>query len=230
MNYLAVETSTNICSVCYRSSAGEVFEKRTERKGSHSELLFLFIRELMEEHSFAIADLDGVLISNGPGSYTGLRIAASAVKGLLFGTNVPVYTANTLASFATGVVNAEEGTADPLRIHTVINARRKHLYHQLFNYTGKELQALNEAGIRELTEVEEMLKNGDVISGTGTERLNSKEEVKMTDISDPRFITAASLIRLFESDNRADYFEETTAADLESEYISSSQVNNTRMN
>jgi tRNA threonylcarbamoyl adenosine modification protein YeaZ len=70
---LAIETATNICSVCFQDNEGKVFEKRTERKGSHSELLFLFIRELMTEYSFKMSDLDSVLVSTGPGSYTGLR-------------------------------------------------------------------------------------------------------------------------------------------------------------
>lgn len=121
---LAFETATNICSVSFQDDGGEIHEKRTERKGSHSELLFLYVRELMKEHDFSIADLDAALVSTGPGSYTGLRIAASAVKGMLFGLNVDVYAGNTLAGFAQ---SAGEGT-----VHAVINARRKHLYHQKF--------------------------------------------------------------------------------------------------
>ncbi|WP_409029096.1 tRNA (adenosine(37)-N6)-threonylcarbamoyltransferase complex dimerization subunit type 1 TsaB [Gracilimonas sediminicola] len=130
---LAFETATNICSVSFQDDGGEIHEKRTERKGSHSELLFLYVRELMKEHDFSIADLDAALVSTGPGSYTGLRIAASAVKGMLFGLNVDVYAGNTLAGFAQ---SAGEGT-----VHAVINARRKHLYHQKFE-VGESLQLL----------------------------------------------------------------------------------------
>jgi tRNA threonylcarbamoyl adenosine modification protein YeaZ len=125
---LAIETATNICSVCFQDETGEVHEKRTERKGSHSELLFLFVKELKTEHSFEFSDLDAVLVSTGPGSYTGLRIAASAVKGMFFGLDVAIYAGNTLAGFAQSL---EKGT-----VHAVINARRKHLYHQQFKKDG----------------------------------------------------------------------------------------------
>ncbi len=47
---LALETSTNICSVAFRDSEGEVHEKRTKVRKSHSERLFLFIEELTNEH------------------------------------------------------------------------------------------------------------------------------------------------------------------------------------
>ncbi len=81
---LALETATNVCSVVFRDDDGLMHEKRIEKRGTHSEQLFLFIEDLMDEHGFFISALEAVLVSEGPGSYTGLRISASAVKGLLF--------------------------------------------------------------------------------------------------------------------------------------------------
>ncbi|MBD3615233.1 MAG: tRNA (adenosine(37)-N6)-threonylcarbamoyltransferase complex dimerization subunit type 1 TsaB [Gracilimonas sp.] len=216
---LAIETATNICSVCFQDSEGKVYEKRTERKGSHSELLFLFIRELMKEYSFKMSDLDAVLVSTGPGSYTGLRIAASAVKGMLFGVNVDVYAANTLAGFAQ---SAKEGN-----IHAVINARRKHLYYQEFK-KDNVLSAVSESQILEISEIQEKLSPGDYIIGTGIERLDAKkmEEVK---IMDSTVITSKTLISLFNGDEKEYFFAKTTAEELESNYLSSSQVNNTSL-
>src|SRR5699024_2547399 len=88
---LALETATNVCSVAFCNEEGDVFEKRIDKRGSHSEQVFLFIEELMNEHDFKIEDLEAVLVSEGPGSYTGLRIGASAVKGLLFQSGVTLY-------------------------------------------------------------------------------------------------------------------------------------------
>lgn len=216
---LAIETATQICSVCYQDANGEVFEKRTERKGSHSELLFIFIRELMEEHGFEISDLDSVLVSTGPGSYTGLRIAASAVKGLLFGHDIPVYAGNTLAGFAQIVAKG--------KIHAVINARRKHLYYQSFEGNDK-VRSLSGPKILELSEIEKKLGSGECIIGTGIERLNNELTGKMEVLS-PGSISAKGLIDLFQKGAKGEFFKKTTPEELESNYLTSSQVNNTKL-
>lgn len=216
---LAIETSTHICSVCFQGEDGVIHEKRTERKGSHSELLFIFIRELMQEQNFAIKDLNAVLVSTGPGSYTGLRIAASGIKGLLFGHEIPVYAGNTLAGFAQ--------MADAGKIHAVINARRKHLYHQLFEKNGA-IQSISESKILELKVIEAQLESGDQIIGTGIDRLN-ENLVDNLNILDPASISAKGLIELFHGGSKDEFFSKTTPEDLESNYLTSSQVNNTKL-
>lgn len=214
---LAFETATNICSVSFQDSGGNVFEKRTERKGSHSELLFLFVRELMNEQNFKISDLDTVLASAGPGSYTGLRIAASAVKGMLFGLDIDIYAGNTLSGFAQ---SAGQGV-----IHSVINARRKHLYHQKFEFVGA-LKPVSKSQILELTEIEEQLNAGEKIIGTGIDRLD-KKKLEGMEVYDSTKISANALISLFHSSAKNLFFEKTNAEELESNYLTSSQVNNT---
>lgn len=215
----AIETSTNICSVSFQNKEGEIFEKRTERKGSHSELLFIFVRELMKEHAFQLKDLNFVLVSSGPGSYTGLRIAASAVKGMFFGLNVKIFAGNTLAGFA---MVAETGT-----VHAVINARRKHLYHQQFK-KGKELEVSTKSKILELEKINGMIKHGDQIIGTGVDRLDAEKLEELTILEESK-ISARQLIHLFNSPSRDDHFIETTAEELESNYLTSSQVNNSNV-
>lgn len=217
---LAIETATHICSVSFQDADGKIHEKRTERKGSHSELLFIFIRELMEEHQFRIDDLKALLVSSGPGSYTGLRIAASAVKGLLFGMDVNIFAANTLAGFAQ---SATEG-----KVHAVINARRNHLYHQIFEKENETLSPVSESKILELEEINPGLEEGDFIIGTGIERLD-EEKLKGLNILDESKISASNLIHLFKGKSADTYLVKTTAEKLESNYLSSSQVNNTKV-
>lgn len=214
---LAIETATQICSVSFQDKEGQIHEKRTERKGSHSELLFIFIRELMEEHHFGIQDLDKVLVSSGPGSYTGLRIAASAVKGMLFGMNVKIFAANTLAGFAE---SADDGT-----IHAVINARRNHLYHQIFEMKEGKLSIKSDSKILELDEINDQLRKGESIIGTGIHRLDDNI-ISGLKVLDNSFITATNLIHLFDKNFDNKFFSKTTAEKLESNYLSSSQVNN----
>jgi len=216
---LAIETATNVCSVAFKDRDGNVNEKRLEKHGSHSEKLFLFIEELMNEHNFSISNLDAVLISEGPGSYTGLRIGASAVKGLLFQTEVPLYAINTLASFA---VQTTCVVPDVKRIHSIIDARRVHVYHQQFNNNGESLKAVDEVEVIPIEEFETLVKEGDVIIGTGLKRL-SKNVLEKTQTYGIAAISAKSLIVLYEK-GLTDFCQQANPETFDPKYYTSNQV------
>ncbi|MFV1884169.1 MAG: tRNA (adenosine(37)-N6)-threonylcarbamoyltransferase complex dimerization subunit type 1 TsaB [Balneola sp.] len=215
---LAYETATNICSVSFQDIDGNIAEKRIQGRGVHSDHVFLFTQEFMQEHEFKIADLDAVLVSNGPGSYTGLRIAASALKGLLFGTEVPLFAANTLASFAIGA-EASGGT-----IHSIIDARRTHVYYQAFEL-GDKLVKKSELGIVEIAEFQKKIASGDCIIGTGILRLD-QEFLKDIRTFGEEKIRANSLLKLLTIPNSGEYCIKTNPEELNPNYISAGQVNN----
>lgn len=216
---LAYETSTNICSVAFQNTEGEIFEKRIQGRSVHSDNLFLFTQQLTKEHDFKVEDLDAVLVSNGPGSYTGLRIAASAIKGIIFGKDMDLFACNTLAAFAMATGSSSGA------IHSIIDARRNHVYHQVFKLDG-ELEILSEAKVTELSDLEEQIESGDTLIGTGIDRI-SKKALEDVQTFDDSFISAKSLIRLFRLENHTDFCIKTHPEELNSNYISSSQVNNT---
>ncbi len=216
---LALETATNVCSVAL-FGGNSVYEKRVERRGSHSEQLFLFIEELQEEHGFEIADLDALLVSEGPGSYTGLRISASAVKGLLFQTQVPLIGINTLASFAMQGVN---DSATPQTIHSIIDARRVHVYHQEFKYQEDKLYSDDEVEVIPIEAFEDMVRADDIVVGTGLKRISDAVKEKAT-VFGPDEISAVSLIRLYQSGFEQFYHQEEPES-FEPKYYTSNQVN-----
>lgn len=216
---LSIETATNVCSVAFRNREGEQFEKRTNKRGSHSEQLFLFIEELMEEHGFKIPELDGVLVSKGPGSYTGLRISASAVKGLLFQTQVPLYAVDTLASYAMQAAMEREAVGT---IHSVIDARRQHLYHQKFQWEQGKLCTNDQTEVRSIDNVEKMIEAGDTVVGTGLKRLDAEVRDKAT-LLDSHAITACSLIDLYETEAE-NFIEQVDPESFDPSYYTSSQV------
>lgn len=163
---LSIETATPVCSVTL--SDGEVYsERRSDRRGAHAEQLPGFIQVLLVERGLGIADLDAIVLSVGPGSYTGLRIGASIVKGMLFGHDVPLIAVNTLAALAESA-KVRGGTT----IHAVIDARRTHLYHQVFDVVDDQLVARGVPVARELSEINAVMKPGDYIVGTGWSRLD----------------------------------------------------------
>lgn len=219
---LALETSTNICSVAFRDREGEVHEKRTEVRKSHSEKLFLFIEELMKEHSFKLSDLDAMVISEGPGSYTGLRISASAVKGLLFKTEVSLYAANTLASFAAAVMEPGQD-ADIKIIHSIIDARRVHLYYQPFEIEDSRLISKEAVNIIPIKEFENEVQEGDVVIGTGLPRIEGEVLERVT-VLDAAYISAVSLLTLFDMDTTGSFIQRVEPEQFEPKYYSSNQV------
>ncbi len=218
---LAYETSTDVCSVAFQNEQGEIFEKRIRGKGIHSDHVFLFTKELMGEHGFKIKDLGAVLISTGPGSYTGLRIGASAIKGLLFKTHVPLYAVGTLAGFSAAANK-------PGRIHAILDARRTHLYHQLFLNEENRWLSKTDAVVKEIQDFEKEVDPEDSIIGTGLNRLG-KETLKKAEVFGPDYISAKNLLVLFNSKSRDSFFEKTPVEELDPVYLSNHQVNNSKL-
>ena len=122
MTILCSETSTSVCSAAICKD-GEPIKQCICREGSnHARLLPLYIEELLSfarEQSFSI---DAVALSEGPGSYTGLRIGTATAKGLCYGLNVPLIPVPTLEvlKVASGI---KEGILIPM-----IDARRMEVY------------------------------------------------------------------------------------------------------
>lgn len=219
---LAYETSTQVCSVSFMDDAGEVLEKRITGRSVHSDHVFLFTQEILRQKSLYISDIDAVIVSNGPGSYTGLRIAASALKGILFQQDVQLYAANTLASFAMGVEAGPKQT-----IHAIIDARRTHVYHQSFTMDSR-LNAISGPDIIEISKLEQMIQPGDMIIGTGSERIDQKI-LKDVNVFDGSHVSANSLLKLYGIPNFKEFCTLTDVQELDPNYITSSQINNSKL-
>lgn len=215
---LALETATNVCSVAF-DNGESVFERRVVRRGSHSEKLFLFIEELQKEHHFSVPELDAVLVSEGPGSYTGLRIGASAVKGLLFHTGVELFGMNTLASFAKA---ATEKHPETQTIHSIIDARRVHVYHQKFSFRDGDLHSGDKVEVIPIEAFENMVRKGDVIIGTGLDRI-SEEVLEKTRPLGPGAVTAKSLLSLYK-EGLDPFYTKMDPESFEPKYHTSRQV------
>lgn len=121
---LCLETATTNCSVAIGES-GKIVALREDNNDqySHAEKLHVFIDELLSETGLEPGDLSAVAVSEGPGSYTGLRIGVSAAKGLCFALGIPFIAIPTLLSLA-HQVEAKEGDY----IIPLLDARRMEVY------------------------------------------------------------------------------------------------------
>ena len=125
---LNIETATKNCSVALAKEGEIILCKEIAEEGySHAERLHVFIEEIIKEAGISLSDLSAIAVSQGPGSYTGLRIGVSAAKGLCFALEIPliaVYTLQVLAS----QVNVADGLIVPM-----IDARRMEVYSAIFS-------------------------------------------------------------------------------------------------
>lgn len=134
---LAIETATKNCSVALAKDGVTILCKEIAEEGySHAERLHVFIEELLNELQLSFNEVSAIAVSQGPGSYTGLRIGVSAAKGLSYALNIPLIAIDTLASLASQVI-VEEGYIVPM-----IDARRMEVYSAIFNSKHEKVRAI----------------------------------------------------------------------------------------
>lgn len=124
---LNIETATKNCSVSIAKNGETVLCKEIAEEGySHAEKLHVFIEEVIAESGISVQDLKAIAVSQGPGSYTGLRIGVSAAKGLCFALNIPLIAVDTLQTLASKA-NVSDGKIIPM-----LDARRMEVYSEIF--------------------------------------------------------------------------------------------------
>ena len=131
---LNIETATKNCSVSLANGGKTILCKEIAEEGySHAERLHVFIEEIIKEAGISLNDLSAVAVSQGPGSYTGLRIGVSAAKGLCFALGIPLIAVDTLQVLALQV-KVTDGLIIPM-----IDARRMEVYSAIFtpNFENK---------------------------------------------------------------------------------------------
>ena len=98
MNLIAIESSSSICGVSLFIN-GKIKETiEIEENRVHAKLLPVFLNDIILKNNVSVDDIDGVAISSGPGSYTGLRIGMSLAKGFAFSKKIPIVPIPTLES------------------------------------------------------------------------------------------------------------------------------------
>lgn len=143
MNILALDTSTESCSVALLT-AGGLFDRSRLMPREHAEHVLPMAQSLLDEVGLKRTQLDGIAVGCGPGAFTGVRLAVSVAQGLAFALDLPVVTVSSLAALAL------EAPADALPVLAVIDARMGEIYAGAFRRT--------EAGLVEAIDHENVCK------------------------------------------------------------------------
>ena len=138
VDIFALDTSTEFCSAALWLD-GAIDERETLAGQTHSNLLLGMVDELLGTHTLTVRDLGGIAFGEGPGSFTGLRIACGVVQGLAFGADLPVVGVGTLLAMAAGS-GAE-------RVVCCLDARVREIYHVVYERSAGVWRAVHEPSL-----------------------------------------------------------------------------------
>ena len=171
---LSLETSSPVCSVALHRVADGSLVGQSELRldKSHSTHLTVLIEQLLENTGYRLADLAAVAVSDGPGSYTGLRIGAAAAKGLCFALDIPLVAVSTLRALA---VQVTAGTVRP-ETHwygPMLDARRTEVYAAIYTHDGQEVLAPTPLLLDAHTLAEQMAQHSVLFFGHGAAKFRA---------------------------------------------------------
>ena len=174
MLLLSLETSSPVCSVALHRAADCSLVGQSELRldKSHSTHLTVLIEQLLKNTGHQLVDLAAVAVSDGPGSYTGLRIGAAAAKGLCFALDIPLVAVSTLRALAAQVA---AGTARPEKylFGPMLDARRMEVYAALYTHDGQEVLAPKPLILDADTLAEQLAQHSVLFFGNGAAKFRA---------------------------------------------------------
>lgn len=163
---LSIETSTSICSVAIHDQGNLLALAEIDEPGAHAEKLLGLVGEVFEKAGLSFGDLDAVAVSQGPGSYTGLRIGVSTAKGIAFALEIPLIGINTLQAMA-----ASQPISQGEFVVAVLDARRKEVYTQTFGNLLQEISSIESLVLEEDSYASILEKGKIYFVGDGVEKV-----------------------------------------------------------
>ena len=124
MKILAIDTSTSLASVALSIDGVTFFEEKPALK-EHATCLLPMIESLLTSACCELQDLDGIVFGQGPGSFTGLRIACSVAKGLAYAHDLPLFAVSGLDAIA---YQARRELSDEVNLLAMLDARMHQVY------------------------------------------------------------------------------------------------------
>jgi tRNA threonylcarbamoyladenosine biosynthesis protein TsaB len=143
MKILAIDTSTMLGGIAIMDESLLIAESRLNVRSTHSERLMTEIEHCLKQSGIKISDIDVFAVAAGPGSFTGLRIGLSTVKGFSYATGKPIVSVPTLEALAWNFPYSK------YPVCTMLDARKKEVYAALFKWEeGNLIRLINETSAK----------------------------------------------------------------------------------
>jgi tRNA threonylcarbamoyladenosine biosynthesis protein TsaB len=146
MNLLAIDTSTDFCSIA--ASRGAALYSRHEPAGRRqAEMILGMVDAVLSEAGLEVAQIEGIAYGAGPGSFTGLRIAAGVTQGLALARRIGVVGVGTLLAIAEEAAEEAAGEAAGGRIIACLDAHMGEVYHAAYRRAGARWEEVSAPGL-----------------------------------------------------------------------------------
>lgn len=133
---LCIETANAVTSVAVAKDNACLLVKNIVESNKAADKLHRLVEELLSEATLSFTALDAIAVSAGPGSYTGLRIAAAAAKGYCFALNIPLISVATLQAMVEGAIGRYHQNNYAVYV-PMIDARRMEVFTSFFDKTNE---------------------------------------------------------------------------------------------
>jgi len=182
---LAIETSDNICGACLYYEDNKYFSSKIVLKHSHSEKLFELIKSVCNQAETTLTEIKSIAVSNGPGSFTGLRIGMSAAKGIAFASNLPIITVPTFEALALQLSNHLPENSEFIIANKV---GRDELYYAKFQIKSNNYIFQQELKIIHITELQSLAKDCLIFGNVDSENTAGTFELKKISAPNPEYV------------------------------------------
>ena len=147
MSILAIDTATQVSSVAVLKEGRLLAELTMQGKLTHSETLLPHIEQVLKMAAVAKEELTGIAVSNGPGSFTGLRIGLAAAKAMSYVLGIPLVGVSTLQALAYQL------PAPGVRVMCLLDAQKGNAYVESYRWENNSLQVVDSVQVAKITDI-----------------------------------------------------------------------------
>lgn len=170
---LQIDTATEHASICLSKNGKALYQMESADQKNHGSFLQPAIQELMQKSQLSLSELDAVAVTEGPGSYTGLRVGLASAKGLCFALNKPLITINTLKLIAASIIHANLETENDYWYAPMIDARRMEVFTAIYDCQLNLIDAPNAKILDENAFLETLNVKPLIFSGSGAPKFKA---------------------------------------------------------
>ncbi len=170
---LSIDTATENASVCLSANGNILAALQNQDQKNHAAFVQPAIQQVMKMANLDLNQIDAVAVTNGPGSYTGLRVGLASAKGLCYALQKPLLLLNTLELMAFASIQQQESKSENMLFCPLIDARRMEVFTAVYDKTLNPIVA-PQAKILDENSFSDLLESNIIIfSGSGHPKLKT---------------------------------------------------------